>query len=80
MSRAFTKLRRSLGYNDDRLVFHSIRHTVVSMLRAADVPEATVAEITGHRHPTITFGLYSDPLPLEKKAKALAKLRYPGFK
>ena len=80
MSRAFTKLRRSLGYNDDRLVFRSIRHSVVSMLRAADVPEATVAEITGHRHPTITFGLYSGPLPLEKKAKALAKLRYPGFK
>lgn len=61
---------------DPGLVFHSIRHTVVTMLEEAGVMEATVASITGHSYPTMTFGLYSGGVSLARKAEALAKLAY----
>ena len=48
MSKAFRRLRMKLQYTDKRLVFHSIRNTVITMLEEAQVPEATVASITGH--------------------------------
>ena len=76
MSKAFQRLRKAEGYTDPRLVLHSIRHTVVTLLEEAGVPEATVASITGHRYPTITFGLYSGGVSLAVKRDALDKLAY----
>ena len=76
MSNAFQRLRKQLGLTDKRQVFHSIRNTVITKLEEAQVQEATVAAITGHSYPTMTFGLYSGGVSLERKAEALAKLRY----
>ncbi len=76
LRKAFQRLRKKLQYTDKRLVFHSIRNTVITMLEEAQVPEATVASITGHRYPTITFGLYSGGVSLAVKQKALEKLAY----
>ncbi len=76
MSKAFRRLRKAEGYTDPRLVLHSIRHTVVTLLEEAGVPEATVASITGHRYPTMTFGLYSGGVSLAVKRDALDKLAY----
>lgn len=68
--------RKAEGFNGRDKVFHSIRNTVVTMLEEAQVPEATVAAITGHRYPTITFGLYSGGVSLAVKQEALDKLNY----
>ena len=45
-------------------------------LGMATIPEATVPSITGHRYPTMTFGLYSGGLSLAVKRDALDKLAY----
>jgi integrase len=39
---------RGVGSNKERLSFHSLRHTAVSMMKAAGIPEATVMELVGH--------------------------------
>jgi integrase len=44
--------------------FYSFRHTVSKRLKDLDVPEVMAAELLGHKHPQITYGLYgakSDP-------------------
>ena len=39
---------RGVGSNKEKLSFHSLRHTAVSMMKAAGIPEATVMELVGH--------------------------------
>lgn len=39
---------RGVGSNKEKLSFHSLRHTSVSMMKAAGIPEATVMELVGH--------------------------------
>ena len=72
----FRRLKNSLGF-DKRFVFHSIRKTVVTILENASVPEGVVADIVGHKKPTMTYGLYSGGATLATKKKALVKLAYP---
>ena len=40
--------------------FYSFRHTVSMRLKDLDVPEVHAAELLGHKHPQITYGLYGD--------------------
>ncbi len=72
----FRRLKNSLDF-DKRYVFHSIRKTVVTILENAGVAEGVVADIVGHKKPTMTYGLYSGGATLATKKKALAKLAYP---
>ncbi len=44
----FLNFRRSLGIDDEKLDFHSARHTVISGLLEAGVPESHIEEICGH--------------------------------
>ena len=44
----FLHFRRFLGVDDPKLDFHSVRHTVISRLLDAGVPENHVEEICGH--------------------------------
>ena len=39
---------RGVGSNKETLSFHSLRHTAVSMMEAAGIPEATGMELVGH--------------------------------
>ena len=51
--------------------FYSFRHTVSKRLKDLEVPEVYAAELLGHKHPQITYGLYgdkSDPQMLLKVA------------
>ena len=40
--------------------FYSFRHTVSKRLKDLDVQEVHAAELLGHKHPQITYGLYGD--------------------
>lgn len=76
VGKRFGHLKRKLGFGD-RHVFHSIRKTVTTQLRHAEVPEAVSADIVGHDIPTMTYGLYGKGEPLARKAEALEKISYP---
>ena len=76
MSKAFQRLRKAEGYTDDRQVFHSIRHTVVTMLERAGAPEGTVQDLIGHERSTLAGSTYSGKSTLEMRRDALAKLAY----
>jgi integrase len=75
IGKRFGRLKKAKGFGP-QFVFHSIRKTVVTILENAGVPESVVAEIVGHEHPTMTFGLYSGGVSLAVKREALAKLTY----
>ena len=75
IGKRFGRLKKAKGFGD-QFVFHSIRKTVVTQLENAGVPESTVADIIGHEHKTLTFGLYSGGVSLDVKREALAKLAY----
>lgn len=72
----FGRLKADNGF-DERLVFHSIRKTVATLLENAQVPENVAADILGHEKPRITYGLYSGGASMDTKREAIAKLSYP---
>ncbi|WBU53579.1 tyrosine-type recombinase/integrase [Paracoccus sp. SCSIO 75233] len=78
IGKRFGRLKQDHGFGRSH-VFHSIRKTVVTILENAEVPEGVVADIVGHEKKTITFGLYSGGSSLERKAEALAHLKYAGW-
>ncbi len=49
VSKDFARHRKSLGINGEGQTFHGIRHSVISKLWAAGVPEAHTAAIAGHQ-------------------------------
>ena len=55
--------------------FHSLRHTAVSLLKDAGIPQATVQELIGHESATMS-ALYTHVgrEALEKAAAALPEL------
>ncbi len=78
IGKRFGRLKGSLGFGRKH-VFHSLRKTLVTALENAGVSENLAADIVGHEKPRITYGLYSGGASLEVKAKALAKVGYPGL-
>jgi integrase len=75
IGKRFGRLKASMGYGRSH-VFHSLRHTLVTMLEDAGVPENTAADIVGHEKPRITYGLYSAGASLATKAEKLALVKY----
>ena len=57
ISKRFGRLKTKLGYGQNQ-VFHSFRHTAMTMFEQADVPENIAMDIVGHEKPNITFGHY----------------------
>ncbi|MGR3500540.1 MAG: site-specific integrase [Limimaricola soesokkakensis] len=47
-----------LGINDKGLVFHSLRHTMVTRLSQSDVQETKVKAIAGHAQTGVTYDTY----------------------
>ncbi len=64
-----------LGLKTDQLVFHSLRHTVVTQLKEARVEHDLVQAIVGHTPDGTTAG-YTDPPSLGRMCEALHKLPY----
>lgn len=73
ISKAFGRLRKAAGFS--RLhVFHSFRHTVVTELIRADVPDALAKELVGHETGSVTHDVYSKGASTAQKFAAISKL------
>lgn len=76
----FSKLLDKRGIKDDRKVFHSFRHSVITRLHATGANIAHVMQLTGHRGEagqTVHFGTYTHDVGLQALADTLGKLVYP---
>jgi integrase len=73
ISKAFGRLRTAAGFSKLH-VFHSFRHTVVTALIRADVPDALVKELVGHETGSVTHDVYSKGASTKQKLDAIAKL------
>ncbi|PHX37507.1 integrase [Pseudomonas sp. NZIPFR-PS5] len=76
ISKAFGRLRTSVGFGP-RYVFHSFRHSVITLLVRADVPETLAQEIVGHDRKSVTSRVYSKGSTVAQKFAAVSTI--PGF-
>lgn len=76
ISKAFGRLRTAAGFSKLH-VFHSFRHTVVTELIRADVPDALAKELVGHETGSVTHDVYSKGASTTQKLAAISKL--PAF-
>lgn len=77
ISKAFGRLRTAAGFSK-LYVFHSYRHTVVTELIRADVPDALAKELVGHENKSVTKSLYSKGTTTAQKLTAISK--FPSLK
>jgi integrase len=56
------------------LVFHSLRHSLASLMQAKGVPTAYAQAVMGHASGTITFDVYGSGVPVETIAETLREL------
>lgn len=73
ISKAFGRLRTAAGFSKLH-VFHSFRHTVVTGLVRADVPDALAKELVGHETGSVTHDVYSKGASTAQKLEAISKL------
>lgn len=73
ISKAFGRLRTASGFSP-LYVFHSFRHTVVTELIRADVPDALAKELVGHETGSVTHDTYSKGATSKQKLEAITKL------
>lgn len=73
ISKAFGRLRTAAGFSKLH-VFHSFRHTVVTELIRADVPDALAKELVGHETGSVTHDIYSKGASAAQKLAAISKL------
>ncbi len=50
------------GITQDKLTYHSIRHTTTTELERAAIPETVIQRLIGHKFESVTFGRYSKGL------------------
>lgn len=60
------------------LVFHSLRHSLASLMQAKGVPTAYAQAVMGHASGTITFDVYGSGVPVETVAKMLIEVFVGG--
>lgn len=73
ISKAFGRLRTAAGFSKLH-VFHGFRHTVVTQLVRADVPDALAKELVGHETGSVTHDVYSKGASTTQKFAAISKL------
>ncbi|MBI1651165.1 site-specific integrase [Hyphomicrobium sulfonivorans] len=83
-SKAFTTYRRGFDLVEidkvtgrDRLDFHSLRRSAITALKNAGIAEHDAAEVVGHDHPRVTFGVYPDRHRLARLQQIVEAIRYP---
>ncbi|MDD3021332.1 MAG: site-specific integrase [Alphaproteobacteria bacterium] len=65
-----------LGLKTDRLVLHSLRHTVITRLQQADVEFPKIQGLVGHEPDTVTMGVYGNKYTLQQLQDAIEYLKY----
>lgn len=65
-----------LGLKTDRLVLHSLRHTVITCLQQADVEVPKIQALVGHEPDTVTMGVYGNKYTLQQLKDAIECLEY----
>lgn len=83
-SNHFTAYRRSVGVDEQvpgkrrSLVnFHSFRRWFISRMEQAEVPEAMIAAIVGHKRGSITLDVYSEGPKMQAARRAIAQIKLP---
>jgi len=66
-------LSKALPNRTGDLVLHSLRHTLATSMKQADISESTAQDVLGHRSQSITFGLYGKARSVDNIAKALGQ-------
>lgn len=61
---------------DEKLTFHSFRHTFINSLKQSMVEKLIVAELAGHSNRGETFGRYGKPYELRTKLDAIQCLDF----
>ncbi len=79
LGKRFGRLKTSMGYTKSHN-FHSIRHTLATLLENAGVPENISSDIVGHEKKTMTYGLYSGGTSMKLKRQAIEKIKFPAIK
>lgn len=77
-SKAFKRYRTKVGLPERFKDFHSLRNTFIEAMEGAEVTEATVKLLVGHKRASMTYGLYSKGARVDLRA-AIDRLAYtPG--
>ena len=61
---------------DNKLNFHSFRHTFINELKQKMVDERMLTEMAGHSNKSMTFGRYGKPYGLKEKLEVVNMLDY----
>lgn len=77
-SKFFGRFLGKLGITDEKLVFHSFRHTFSDAMRGARIDSPLAKALIGHADGTVT-GIYGNGYPMANLAEAMAKIRYEGL-
>lgn len=73
----FNARLRRLGITSPKKVLYSFRHTFITRLLSADVPQAIVEQLDGHAPVGMTAGNYFKGAPVAKLREAIEKLTLP---
>jgi integrase len=77
VGKRFSELKKTLGFTDSALKFHTLRNAFMQRCEEGEVPESTTKLIVGHsRQADITYGLYSPGVKFDALTKAVAKVTY----
>jgi len=76
--KSFGRFNRKYVTNDEKKVFHSLRHNVANCLKQSGAQESLVAEIMGHAVQGLSFSRYGKEFNPEILLKNLKLLNY-GF-
>ena len=79
IGKRFGKLKTKLGYGD-QYVFHSIRHTFVSILNRNKIRTPVIKDLVGHEQGDFTLRTYDDiGSTMEERQDAINTLDYPSW-
>lgn len=71
-----TYIRDDLKITNDRKVFHSFRHTVITRLHTINSNKAHVIQLVGHEDDSVHFGTYTHDIGLKALQETVNKLCY----
>ena len=77
LSQRFGRLKKALGFGPKH-VFHSTRHTLVTLMHQAGVRPEVIADVAGHEKGNFTLDTYGSGSSMAQKLKAISKVAYPA--